>query len=457
MENLSRIYSQFATELRFEDLPPEVVLQAKKSILDLIGVALAGSVTELGGIVFNYFSEIGGKPEATVIGKNGKAPALHAAMMNGIFAHALELDDGQRWSGVHPGSPIIPAALAAAELSRAPGRSLIVGTIVGYEIAIRIGKAINPSHIERGFHPTGTVGPFGAAAAAGMILGLDSEKMIQAFGLAGLHGAGLLQVVDEGGMAKPVHPGKAASGGLFSAQMALNGVKAPERILEGKKGFLKAMSDKIDTESLVEGLGSRFEICEAYFKLHASCRHTHPVIDALLEILREKRLDPNRIERIRIETYPIALQFCGHGLDERSLHPSDAKFSIPYSLALAAFNGGCGIDVFTQGELARPEVQRLAQRVEMATSKKWGSLYPEKRGATVSLEIDGNMHQCDIGHARGDPENPISMDELYEKFHVNAAQAISSERARQLMERIMGLDHVSRSAITELLSENSVD
>jgi 2-methylcitrate dehydratase PrpD len=451
MENLSRIYSKFATEIQFEDLPPEVVLQAKKCILDFLGVALVGSTTELASIVFDYFSEIAGKSETTVIGKKRRVPAINAALMNGVFAHVLELDDGHRWSGIHPGSPTIPAALAAAELSGTLGRELIVGTVVGYEIILRIGKAINPSHLLRGFHSTGTVGPFGAAAAAGRILGLDPAKMIQALGLAGLHAAGLLQVMHEGGMAKAFHPGKAASGGLFSAQMAMKGAVAPEQIFEGEKGFLRAMSDKTEFKWLTEGLGTRFETSNIYFKIHSSCRHTHPAIDALLKILKEEPLDPNRIERIRVETYPVALQFCGHELGEGTLTPSDAKLSLRFSLSLAVLNGSCGIDIFNQRELARPEVQRLAQRIELTANEKWGALYPEKRGANVFIWVDGRVLQSEVELARGEPENPISMDELYRKFETNATHVIPLDQAQRLQEAVMDLERLSVSEVTEFL------
>jgi len=452
MENLSRIYSKFATEIQFEDLPPEVVLQTKKSILDFLGVALIGSTTEVAGIVFDYFSESGGKPEAILLGKKRRVPAIHAALINGIFAHALELDDGHRWSGIHPGSPTIPAALAAAELSATLGKELIVATVVGYEITLRIGKAINPSHLLRGFHSTGTVGPFGAAAAAGRILGLDSERMIQALGLAGLHASGLLQVMHEGGMAKPFNPGRAASGGLLSAQMAMKGIMAPEHILEGEKGFLRAMSDKTEAKWLTDGLGTRFEISKIYFKIHSSCRHTHPAIDALLKILRQELPDPNRIERIRVETYPVAIQFCGHELGEGTLTTADAKLSLPFSLALAAFNGSCDTDVFNQRELARAEVRGLAERIELAASEKWENLYPEKRGASVSVWINGRVLKSEVDLARGEPEDPISTDELYKKFQTNATQVIPIEQAQRLQEVIMDLERIPVSTMTKLLA-----
>jgi 2-methylcitrate dehydratase PrpD len=452
MEDFSGIYADFTREIRFEDLPPEVVLQAKKSILDFFGAGLAGSVTEVAKVVSAYFSEIGGKPEACVIGRKMKTPAIHSAMMNGIFAHALEIDDGHRWSGIHPGSPIIPAALAAAEISGTNGKELILGTVVGYEIAIRIGMAINPSHLLRGFHSTGTVGTFGAAAAAGRILSLDHEQMVQAFGLAGLQAAGLMQVMDEGGMAKSLHPGKAASEGLFSAQMAQRGVKAPEHILQGEKGFLRATSDRVNYKYLTERLGTHFEICNVFFKIYASCRHTHAAVDALLEILNKNPVELKRIERILVETYTVAIKLCGQKFNKRSLNPWDAKFSLPVTLALAAFKGRCGIKEFCQRDLAREEIKALAGRVEVISNEKWETLYPDKRGVSVSLWADGKVQHCEIELARGEPENPLSLDDLYEKFQTNTSKIISVDKAQELKNRIMRLDHLYASDVIELLT-----
>lgn len=454
MENLSKIYSEFANELQFEDLPQQVVLQAKKSIMDLLGACLAGSLSEVAEAVFTYYSEIGGKPEASVIGRKMKVPAIHSAFLNGISAHALELDDGHRWSGLHPGSPIIPAALAAAELSEAKGRELICSIVVGYEIAIRIGKSINPSHVLRGFHPTGTVGAFGAAAAAGKLLYLDREKMANALGIAGLYAGGLLQVMDEGGMAKPFNPGKAASAGLFSAQMALRGVTGPEHILEGSKGFLRAMSDEIYSNSLAEGLGTLFEICNVYFKIHDCCRHIHPAIDALLEILNTTKIDPHRIQRILVETYSVAVNLCGHGLAPGSLRPADARFSIPTSLALVAFNGSCNADLFCDNELSRPEIHRLAQLIEVIASDKWNASYPKKRGASVSLWIDNMVQRHEVELARGEPEKPLSLSDLYGKFQTNASKILSKKRVQELRKRIMDLDTLPVSALSEFLEGN---
>jgi len=195
MEKLSEVYADFALNTRYEKLQPEVIEQAKKLILDLVGVALAGyKLMEFPRIVVEYMAGLGGTPEATIIQRKKKFPAVNAAFSNAACAHALDMDDGHRFAALHPGTATIPAAIAAAELSGASTKDVIAGVVAGYEIMIRIGMAINPSSLNRGFHPTGIMGPFGAVAAAANIMGLSREETIGALGLAGLQASGLLQV-----------------------------------------------------------------------------------------------------------------------------------------------------------------------------------------------------------------------------------------------------------------------
>jgi len=451
MQRLSKVYSDFALGLRFDDLPSEVIYQAKKCLLDFTGAAMAGSATHVADMVFGYYSEIGGKSETTVLAKHKKLPAVHSSLVNGVFAHALELDDGHRRGGLHPGSSIIPAALAAAELSMADGKELLTSIIAGYEVAIRIAKGVAPSHVLRGFHPTATVGTFGAATAASRLLGLGHEKTVMAMGIAGLFAGGLLQVMDEGGMLKPINPGKAASGGCIGAQLASRGMLAPERILEGDKGFLKATSDTVDFNLLTQDLGTDFEICNVYFKLHSCCRHIHPAIDALLQILNDHNLEAENIEHIAVETYPLAIQLCGHRPEKDTASIPDARFSVPVTLALAGFNRNCGLEVFSETELSRPDVWKLAQKVEVVSSEKWNALYPEKRGADVTVKAKGAVFQQEVELAKGDPENPVSFEELHDKFMKNTTGIMGKEHAVNLGENIMNLDRSSVSALIKLL------
>lgn len=450
MDYLSTKFAEFACDLRFKDLGHEVVLQAKKAILDLVGVTLAGYPMEFPTMVVDYIAGLGGKPEATIIQRRKKYPAMNAALANGVCAHALDMDDGYRYGGVHPASPIVPAAIAAAELQGSSGKDLITATVAGFEVLLRTSRAINPSHLSRGFHTTGTVGPFGAAVAVGKLLGLRQDEMVSAIGIAGLQGAGLLEILHDGAMVKPIHPGKAAMGGLLAAIFARNGAKGPASIFEGQKGFLGAMADKIDHDALLRGLGEEFEILGTYFKLHAACRHTHPIIDAALEICKENSLGRKDIKGIEIETYPVAIQFCGH-----TVHPdtvSAAKFSIPFSVAMAISFGDLFMDKFTEENIRNDGIKELAARVKVHPGEEWARDYPDKRGASVTIKtFSGQSHSSSVPLAKGERENPATLEDLMEKFRTNSTQVLSQERSRKLEETIMNLENLSVNDITCLL------
>ncbi len=223
MKEISSLYADFTVNTHYDNLKPEVIQQAKKLILDLIGVSLAGyQLMEFPSMIVGYMASLEGKPEATIIQTKKKFPAVNAAFANAACAHALDMDDGHRFAALHPGTVIIPAAIATAELSGASTKELITGVVVGYEIMIRIGMAINPSSLNRGFHSTGIIGSFGAAAAAANIMGLSRKETIGAFGLAGLQASGLLQVNHdvEGAKVKPINPARAATSGLLSCILA---------------------------------------------------------------------------------------------------------------------------------------------------------------------------------------------------------------------------------------------
>ena len=450
MDYVSTAFAKFAQDLQFEDLTQEVVLQAKKSILDLIGVALAGYRMEFPAMAVEYIAGLGGKPEATIIQRGKKYPAIHAALANGICSHALDMDDGHRYGAVHPASPIVPAAIAAAELRGSNGKDLITATVAGFEVLLRVSRAINPSHLSRGFHTTGTVGAFGAAVASGKLIGLCQEEMVNSIGMAGLQGAGLLEILHDGAMVKSLHSGKAALAGLLAAIFARNGAKGPVSIFEGQKGFLGAMADTVDPDVLLKGLGESFEILGTYFKFHAACRHTHPAIDAALEILRKNSIAPQDIARIEIETYPVAIQFCGH-----TVHPetvSAAKFSIPFSVAMAILLGDLSTDKFTEANIRDERIKSLADRVKVSPGKDWGVVYPDKRGASVTLKtVSGQSYFTSIHLAKGEPETPASLEELMEKFHTNATQVLTKEKVKRLGENIMNLENLSVSHITSFL------
>ena len=452
MQGISSTYSDFIVNNRFDDLKPEVIQQAKKLILDLIGVSLAGyRMMEFPRLLVDYMTSLGGTPEATIFQTKKKIPAINAVLANAACAHAIDMDDGHRFGALHPGTVIIPAALAATELSGASTKDLITGVVVGYEVMIRIGMAIVPSSLSRGFHITGITGPYGAAAAAGKILGLSRDEIVGAFGLAGLQASGLIQVNHEveGAKVKPINPARAATSGLLSCILAQRGARGPLGIFEGEDGYLKAFADEVKSDLLTRGLGQEYEILNVYLKLYAACRHAHAPIDAALESFTNTRIDTSEINEIHIETYPAAIRLAGI---KDPTTPSAARFSIPFSVALALIKKDAGADKYTEENVRDQTVRKLAGKVQLSANKSWEQLYPEKRGATVTIiTYDGETCSAEVELAKGEPENPASWEEIYKKFYANSTLLISEKEAKKLGHIIMNLEHSSLGDLIELL------
>jgi len=449
---ISARYAEFVAGTAFDSLDPETVRQTKKVILDLIGVSLAGyRAMAFPKMVVDYFLEIGGKEEATVIRGKKKIPAPHAAFANAACAHALDMDDGHRFAASHPGVVVIPAALAAAELSGASTKSLITGIVVGYEIMIRIGRAIVPSSLNRGFHITGITGTFGAAAAAANIMGLTREEAMAALGMAGLQSAGLIQVNHEveGSMVKPLNPARASSSGLLSCILARKGARGPLEIFEGQDGYFKAFAEDVNPETLTQDLGRDFEISNVYLKLYSACRHAHAPIDAAFDAFRKGDGKIEEIEKIVVETYPAAVRLAGI---PHATTPSAGRFSIPFSVALVLVKQDAGAGAYCEANVKDRTIQDLAARVKLLSSERWEAVYPRQRGATVTIvNRDGGSVSAEVGLAKGEPENPASWDEINRKFFANATQLLSKEKAAELAERIARLEEINLEEMVALL------
>lgn len=308
---------------------------------------------------------------------------------------------------------------------------------------------MNPSHAQKGFHTTGTVGPFGAAAASSKLLGLGKPEVENALAIAGLQGAGLLEVTTSGQMMKPLHSGKAVQAGVLAALLAQKGGEGPELIFEGEKGFFKAFTDGIDNKPF-SNLGGRFEIMNTYFKLHATCRGTHASIDAALEIINNHGIHPENIKGIEIETFPHAIKLCGH-----IVHPENvlgAKFSIPFSVAMAIILGDLSADKFTEENIKNESIKELASKVKVSVGKEWERSYPEKRGASATIETySGQSFSFILPLAKGSPENPASLKDLIKKFQTNVSHILSKEQSNKLEGAIMNLENRSVRDITRLI------
>ncbi|MFW6289813.1 MAG: MmgE/PrpD family protein, partial [Mariniphaga sp.] len=280
------ILSDFVSNLRFDQVPETTVEKARMCMLDYLGAVYAGVQTREASLARGFAGKLGGNPQATVAGTGGgKSSSPLAALVNAVTCHALELDDAHRYAtGLHPGATIIPAAMAAGEHLSCTAERIWLAIIAGYEVAGRVGRAINPSHRYRGFHSTGTVACLGAAAAGAKLLGLDTKKTAWAIGISGSLAGGIFEFLAEGSMNKLLHAGNAASSGITAALLANDGFTGPTTVIEGKEGFCRAFSDEYDISKITRGIGGDYEIDATYFKPHASCGQSFGAIDAVLEL-----------------------------------------------------------------------------------------------------------------------------------------------------------------------------
>jgi 2-methylcitrate dehydratase PrpD len=383
--------------------------------------------------------------EATVIGEDMKLPIADAVFVNAIKGHTLDMDDGNRFGNVHPGVVVIPAVLAQAEKLGVQGTALLSAITVGYETLIYIAKNINPSHLKKGFHTTANVGAFGAAAGCCNIMRLNKEQVQNAISIAGLSAGGLLEVLASGQMIKPYQTARASQAGFISAYLAKNGVEGPELIFEGKNGFFRAYSDNEVNQNSFEHLGEKHEILNTYFKKYSACRHIHPALDAVAEILKRHKLIPDKIEAVNIRTYSIAKDLTGH----RTIDDSDmaAKFSMPLSIALLLTFGNLNKSSYSKERILNPIVQSLADKVTIQVDPKRDANYPQERGAEVCIKTADEKYHQRNSIPKGEPENPFSDDDLINKFRQNVNGCIPPGKEQEIIETIFEIENQNISSL----------
>lgn len=451
MKTILESFAEYFSTATFEQLPPEVVQKTKLLIVDYLGVSIAGLKMDFPRQTIDYLESLEGVEQSTLMGSTRKVPAIHAALGNGVAGHALDMDDGFRYGGVHAGVAVMPAAIALAESLKLDGKQLILSIVCGYEIVNRLAKAMNPSHLGRGFHTTGTLGVLGAAAACGVLAKLNASQMASALGMSALQGAGLLEILNDGAMVKPLHPGKAAMAGVLSIELAKRGAKGPLTALEGEKGMFKAMADSVNTDGLLDGLGSDFFIMGQYIKFHAACRHIHPAIDGLLDIMRKENLSYQEIDALNITTYPVAISFCGTSTAPETAEA--AKFSLASSCAMAAFYGDAGEERYSVETVQNHEIQQLATRVTSSANARWADAYPRERGADIELRTTtGKKFLTEVPLSKGEPENPASDEDFIRKFKQNTS-AQSVQLSSQILDITLTLDSHPVSQLTALLGK----
>lgn len=421
---------------RFDDLPAEVVEHAKRAIRDYVGVALYGSQHEVGEHILSFVSEQSPGEESTVIG-HGRASATGAALANGSFGHAIDYDDTFESIVIHPTSPVFAAALAAAERVGATGRDLLTGYAVGCDAAYRIGHSTYPEHYKNGWHATGTIGSFGAAAAAGSIFDVDRESMRMAMGITASGSSSLKK--NFGSMTKPLHAGRAAQTGLSATLLAQNGFTADDAILEGPIGYGEVMTvdGGFDASVLVDD-PDQWAVLDIGFKPYPSGVITHAAMDALRSVVIDRDLAVADVATVGVTLDEAASEMLIHANPENALQ---AKFSIEFCLAAILRERQAGIHEFTDDYVNQPETREAIAKIERDFEPNlFGGEYAGY-GARIVVELtDGETVTAEEKYAPGSPNNPVGDARLESKFRECVEAAAAAETADRLTQAIEGLE-----------------
>ncbi len=423
--NVTQRLAEFVAGTSSEAIGLEAREQAKRAVLDTLGVALAGRQEPAAALVAALAREQGGREEATVVGAGFRATAEQAALVNGTAAHALDYDDVTLNMRGHPSAPLLPAVFALGEKMGSSGRDVLDAYVLGVEVECKLGRAIGEPHYALGWHATSTLGTLGAAAACARLLRLDAERNRNALGIAASLASGLQQ--NFGTMTKPLHAGWAAHNGVLAARLASRGFEADAKALEGPSGFLRAMSGgaEVDVEAVVGGLGEPWEVVEPGIgvKLYPCCYAIARAIDGAID-WRHDGGDPGRIASVEIVVSPGTLLPLVKRPPET---PLEAKFSLEYCVASALIDGGLGLSAFSTPAVGRLEVRKLMSRIR-AVEDGPVAQFPIGGRAVVNVNAGGSTSSTVVDTPRGDPKNPLTWDELAAKFRDCAGTVLPADR-----------------------------
>jgi 2-methylcitrate dehydratase PrpD len=434
LQTLARFAAAFATQ----PLPPEAAHGARRAVMDWFASTYPGLETEAVRRLEPVLAEDLDRGPSRLVSKRPAraATARAAALFNGTAAHAAEIDDSFRDAMVHPGAATIAAALAQAQAADATGAAFLRAVVLGYELCTRIGVVMGPPHY-RFWHNTGTMGTFGAAAAAASVLQLDEDATAHALAIAATFAAGLQQAFRSESMAKPLHAGRAAEAGLMAAQLAARGMRSSLDALDGEAGLGRAMSTGADWSAIGDTLGRDFHITRLTFKNHVGCGHTFAAIDGALALQQRHGFMQADIEHLHLGVYQAALDIAPH-VDPRDA--DQARFSLRYMVATALVHGSVRLAAFEPARLNDAATRTLMACITPALDPAVEAAFPGRRGARIHVRLrDGRTFEHLQHHRKGDPELPLSDADLEGKLLELAAPAIGEAASRALIARIWAL------------------
>ncbi len=444
--SISEKIARKAIQVECSSLSNDVVDRVKYLLLDYLGVAARGARTESSEAVHSMLSQNADQSRGMqVIGTMLRAEASYAALANGVAAHALELDDVVNAASLHPAVCVMPAALSMGHLVGATGKDLITAIVLGYEVMVKLGVSLDPAALyTRGFHPTGTCGVFGAALASGKLAKLGEAQMVNAMGIAGSQAAGLLEFLFDGTSTKPFHAGWSAHSGLVSTLLARGGFTGPRTVIEGKLGFLHAYSDNSDQEKILDSWGEPYEVMRTSIKPHACCRYKQASIDCIQAIMMENSLTPEDIDKVVLSILKAGFALIVDPW-EKKLNPKtivDAQFSMAYGAAITIVYGRAFLDEYSIDNINSNRILKMMQRIECVEDDNIENDYPQKWPAkAVIFTKDGRRLETRVEYPKGDPENPLTWEELIDKFKLLTAPVFSSEQINNIVTYIRNLEH----------------
>lgn len=433
----------FVQQTHYEALPAVAVERAKQAIIDTIGTTLAGATDPAGDILTRYVTQLGGLPQASILGKGVRTSAPQAALVNGTMAHAYDYDDVNWSMSGHPSVPLLPAILAVGEAQGVSGRALLTAYILGFEVETKIGRGINPLHYQLGWHATATLGVLGAAAAVAKLLALSTEQTAMALGMAASMASGLRQ--NFGTMTKPFHPGHAAMNGVMAATLAHMGFTADSHILEAPFGFAQLFTGTGDYQlaRMTEALGTPYDIVAPgiVVKQYPCCAFTHRALDGMLALVEKHQLHAPDVEAVECVLSQLASDVLIHPRPHTGL---EGKFSLEYCLAAAILDKQAGLEQFTDAMVQRPQAQALLQRVRRAThplSAQQAGSNGEELPVIVTVKLsDGRQYSQQVEVPKGHPDNPLSEAALHAKFRTCAGLVLPPARVEQALEALVHLE-----------------
>jgi 2-methylcitrate dehydratase PrpD len=435
--HVTDILARYVVAAKYDDLPANVRKEGVRTFLNWVGVAIGGSRHQTVDIAASALGPFSGPPQASLLGRRERFDVMNAAFINGVSSHIFDYDDTHLKTIIHPAGPVASAILALAEMQPVSGKDFLNALVLGVETECRIGNAVYPNHYDVGWHITGTAGVFGAAAAAGKLLGLNEQQMVWALGLAASQPVGLRESF--GSMNKSFNPGRAASNGIFAAVLASKNYTSSDGMIEAKRGWANTISTKQDYKEITDGLGQRYEAALNTYKPFACGIVLHPAIDAAIQLRNENKLTADQIERVELKVHPLVIELTGKKTPREGL---EGKFSIYHAVAIALVEGAGGEKQFSDRAVTDPMVVALRSKVIPVITP---GIDTAQVDMTVVLKDGRTLHRF-IQHAIGSLDVPMSDKALEGKFADLADGILPATAIRQVMDTCWKLETLSNAA-----------